>query len=116
MNTKKIKTLQVRIQRIKEKISGIEEMRQGSLSKQFNVCGNPKCRCKDPDNPQRHGPYFQISYTRKGKSTTEFVKKEMAADVKKELKNYQKFKKLMDEWIDLSIEIGKLRRQVHKNK
>ena len=116
MNTKKIKTLQVRIQRIKEKISGIEEMRPGSLSKQFNVCGNPKCRCKDPDNPQRHGPYFQISYTRKGKSTTEFVRKEMVTDVKKELKNYQEFKKLMDKWIDLSIDIGKLRRQVYKNK
>ena len=116
MNTKKIKQLQVRIDRIKEKISSIGEMRPGSLSKQFNVCGNPKCRCKDPDNPQRHGPYFQISYTRKGKSTTEFVRKEMVVDVKKELKNYQKFKKLTDEWIDLSIEIGKLRRQVYKNK
>ncbi len=111
MNTKRIVTLQERIQRIKEKILAIEEMRPGSLSEQFNVCGNPNCRCKDPDHPKKHGPYYQISYTRKGKSTTEFVRKEMVADVRRELKNYQKFKKLMDEWIDLSIEIGKLRRQ-----
>lgn len=114
MNTKKITALQERIRRIKEKILAIEQMRPGSLSKQFNVCGNPNCRCKDPDHPKKHGPYYQISYTRKGKSTTEFVRKEMLANVKKELKAYQEFKKLMDEWIDLSIEVGKLRRQEYK--
>lgn len=116
MNTKKIKQLQARIDRIKEKISSIGEMRPGSLSKQFNVCGNPRCRCKDPENPRKHGPYFQLSYTRKGKSTSEFVRKEMVAAVKEEIKNYQKFKKLMDEWIDLSIEIDKLHREMYKNK
>lgn len=111
MNTKRIAALQGRIRRIKEKILAIEEMRPGSLSEQFNVCGNPNCRCKDPDHPKKHGPYYQISYTRKGKSKTEFVRKEMVAGVKRELKNYQKFKKLVDEWIDLSIEVGKLSRQ-----
>ncbi len=94
----------------------IDEMRPGSLSEQFNVCGNPNCRCKDPDHPKKHGPYYQISYTRKGKSKTEFVRKEMVAGVKRELKNYQKFKKLVDEWIDLSIEVGKLSRQGYTKK
>lgn len=116
MNTKRIAALQERIQRIKAKILVIEEMRPGSLSEQFNVCGNPNCRCKDPDHPKKHGPYYQISYTRKGKSTTEFVRKEMVADVKRGLRDYQKFKKLMDDWIDLSIEIGKLRRQGYTKK
>ena len=108
--------MQARIRRIKGKILKFEEIRPGSLSEQFNVCGNPNCRCKAPKDPKKHGPYFQISYTRKGKSTTEFVRKEMVSDVKKELKNYQEFKKLMDEWIDLSIEIGKLRRQEYTKK
>ncbi len=116
MNTKKIETLQVRIERIKKKISLIEKIRPGSLSKQYNVCGNPTCRCKDPDNPKKHGPYFQLSYSRKGKSTSEFVMKEMVADVKKEIKNYQNFKKLMDEWIDLSMKIDRLRKEEYKNK
>jgi hypothetical protein len=114
MNTKRIAALQARIRRIKEKILAIEQMRPGSLSEQFNVCGNPNCRCKDPDHPKKHGPYYQISYTRKGKSTTEFVRKEILTDVKQELKAYQEFKKLTDEWIDLSIKIGKLRRQEYK--
>jgi hypothetical protein len=116
MNTKRIAELQGCIRRIKEKILAIDKMRPGSLSEQFNVCGNPNCRCKDPDHPKKHGPYYQISYTRKGKSTTEFVRKEMLASVKKELKAYQKFKELTDAWIDLSIKIGKLRRQEYTKK
>lgn len=115
MNTE-ITKLQKNIKRIKAKISDIGEMTPGSISTQFNVCGKPKCKCKDPDNPKKHGPYLQLSYTRKKKSTTEFIKKEMVADVRKELKNYQTFKKLMEEWIDLSIEIRKLRRGEYKKK
>ncbi len=116
MNTNKIIKLQERIKRIKAKISSINEMTPGSISKQFNVCGNPKCKCKDPDNPKKHGPYFQLSYTHKRKSTTEYIKKEVVADVRKELKNYHTFKKLTGEWIDLSIEIRKLRSKGYKKK
>jgi hypothetical protein len=87
------------------------EMRPGSLSKQYNVCGNPSCRCKDPKNPKKHGPYYQLSYTHKGKSTTEFVKKEMASVVRQQIRNFREFKKLTEEWIDLSVRIAKLRKK-----
>ena len=90
----KIAQCQERIRRIKVEISGIGEMTPGSISEQFNVCGNPNCRCKDPDNPQKHGPYLQLSYTRKKKSTTEFVRKEIAVDVRKAIENYHAFRKL----------------------
>jgi len=84
-------------------------MRPGSLSKQYNVCGNPGCRCKDPVKPKRHGPYLQLSYSRGGKSKTEFIRKEMAPRVRRELKNYKGFEQLRDELIDLSIELSRLR-------
>ncbi|MBC8247874.1 MAG: hypothetical protein H8E81_09830 [Deltaproteobacteria bacterium] len=112
----KIAQCQERIRRIKVEISGIGEMTPGSISEQFNVCGNPNCRCKDPDNPQKHGPYLQLSYTRKKKSTTEFVRKEIAVDVRKAIENYHAFRKLTEEWVDLSIEIRKLRRQGYRKR
>ena len=87
------------------------EMRPGSISKQYNVCGNPKCRCKDPENPKKHGPYFQLSYTHKGKSTTEFVKTENVDSAKQQISNFREFKKLTEEWIDLSVKIAKLRKK-----
>ena len=110
MKTKNIKNMQRQIEKIKEKLSRIGDMRPGSLSKQYNVCGNPTCRCKDKDNPKKHGPYYQISYTHKGKSKTEFVRKGMEKQVKNELKNYREFKRLTQQWVDLSLQIAGLRR------
>ena len=54
-----------KIESIKQKIIELEEMRPGSLSKQYNVCGTPNCKCKDKEKPQKHGPYYQLSYTHK---------------------------------------------------
>ncbi|MCF6176479.1 MAG: hypothetical protein L3J71_12020 [Victivallaceae bacterium] len=46
----------------------------GSVKKQYTTCGQPNCRCKDKVNPQKHGPYNQLSFSLKGKSSTMFVK------------------------------------------
>lgn len=112
MTTRSIASRQARIQRIKEELQALGDMRPGALSAQYNVCGNPTCRCKHPTGPQRHGPYCQLSYTHLGKSTTEFVRKADVAELKRQMKNYQRFKKLVDEWVDLSVTIGKLRKKL----
>lgn len=75
---------------------------------QYNVCGKAGCRCKATP-PEKHGPYYQVSYTRKGKSRSKFVKKEDLPTVNKQLKNYERMKLLMDRWIDLSMELSSLR-------
>jgi hypothetical protein len=109
MNDSKIDTLIKRISRIKRELMDLGEMRPGTLSKQDNVCGNPGCRCKDPVAPMKHGPYYQLSYSRHGKSKTMFVRKEMAPRIRRELKNYKRFVTLREEWIDVSIELSRLR-------
>lgn len=86
-------------------------MRPGSLSEQYNVCGKPNCRCKDPNYPRKHGPYYQLSYTYQGRSTTEFVKKEDVPQVSEQIANYARFKKLTDEWVSLSLQIAKSQRR-----
>ena len=116
MNTKEIARCRARIEEIKKYLSELGEMRPGSLSQQYNVCGNPTCRCKDKDNPQKHGPYYQVSYSHKGRSTTEFVKPDMVAETKKKLENFQTFKKLTAEWVDLSVTIAKLQKEATRKK
>ena len=110
-----VRALEKRIEIIKGKLSALGDMRPGSLSTQFNVCGNPTCRCKDKDNPKKHGPYYQLSYTHKGRSKSEFVKKEDLAEVKKQIRNYQRFKQLTGKWVDLSLEIARLRKSIKKD-
>ncbi len=104
----RISALEGQIERIKREIAGLGDLRPGSLSEQYNVCGNPNCRCKE-DPAKRHGPYYQISFTRKGRSRTKFVKRPHVSDVKKQLKNYTRLRDLIDSWIELSSELCELR-------
>jgi hypothetical protein len=113
--TNQVRALEKRIEIIKKKLAALGDMRPGSLSQQYNVCGNPTCRCKDPENPKKHGPYYQLSYTHTGRSTSEFVKKEDLAEVKKRIKNYQQFRALTGEWVDLSLELARLRKSIKKD-
>lgn len=105
---KRIRALEAQIERIKEELVGLGDLRPGSLSEQYNVCGNPNCRCKD-DPPKKHGPYYQLSFTRKGRSKTKFVKKPELPLVKQQLKNYRKLRSLVDRWLELSSELCQLR-------
>ena len=111
-----VEKLEEKIAAIKNALTELGDMRPGSLSEQYNVCGTANCRCKDPVDPKKHGPYFQLSYVHNGKSTSEFVKKARVATVKTEVKNYAKFKKLIDEWVDLSVQLGKARNQAETRK
>ena len=100
-----------RLEAIQQRLTQLGPMHPGSLGEQYNVCGNPTCRCKAPRQAVRHGPYHQLSYTRKGKSTTRFVRKEELRAVKQQLTNYARFRKLVERWIDLAMEISQLRRR-----
>ena len=100
-----------RIEEIKSAIMQLDELRPGSLGKQYNVCGNPKCRCKDKKNPRKHGPYYQLSYTWRGKSTSEFIRKQDVETTRSYMADYKNFMELKDEWIECSIQLSKLRKQ-----
>jgi uncharacterized protein DUF6788 len=108
MDTRREATLERQIEKVKRDLVALGDLRPGSLSTQYNVCGTPGCRCKATP-PEKHGPYYQVSYTRKGKSSTKFVKQKDLPAVRKQLKNYERMKLLMDRWIDLATELSTLR-------
>jgi hypothetical protein len=110
------KQIEKQIQRIKKELTELGELRPGSLSKQYNVCGKASCRCKDPEHPKRHGPYYQVSYGRKGKSSSAFVRPESLADVEKQLANYKRLKELVNRWIDLGLEHAQLQLKSSRKK
>ena len=102
-----LKNMEQRVAKIKSQLQNIGEMRPGSINKQFTVCGKAGCVCIAPEKPQKHGPYYQLSYGHNGKSTTQFIKKELLHTVMQQLKNYKKFKLLTTEWVDLALSIAK---------
>ena len=92
-----------RIEELTGKITGLGPMLPGSISEQWNVCGTPGCRCKDPDKPAKHGPYYQLSFTAGGKSSTMFVKKKDLPEARRRLTRYQQFKTLSTELVQAHI-------------
>jgi len=105
------KQLEARLARIQAELVALGPIHPGSLSIQYNVCGTPGCQCKDPRNPQKHGPYHQLSYTWRGKSTTRFVRPGLVAILKAKLARYQRFRELTAAWVDVAIALEALERQ-----
>lgn len=115
-NEQRIQSLENKIQETKTQLMALGEMRPGSLSKQYNVCGKPGCRCKDPDHPKRHGPYYQLSCVHRGKSTSQFIRPELRATVRAQTATFKKFRKLIDQWVDLALTIAKLKLDAARQK
>jgi hypothetical protein len=92
-----------RICQIKDALSQLGPILPGTISTQWNVCGKPGCRCKDPKKPQKHGPYYQLSFTIDGKSSTMFVKKADLKALRECVKRYKRFKELNAELLAAHI-------------
>src|ERR1700739_1149240 len=103
-----------KIEHLKKQLTELGPMHPGSLSEQYNVCGKPDCRCKDAKKPQKHGPYYQLSFTWRGKGRTRFVRAERLAGVRQKLANYRRFRELTDEGVGLGGELGKQEREQHR--
>ena len=105
-----------RVDKIKLALQKVGEMRPGSLNKQMTICGRSGCVCIDTKKPKRHGPYFQLSYVHQGKSTTQFIQKDLVPTVSQQLENYKTFKSLTTEWVTLALDIAKEKLIVDKQR
>ena len=101
-------SLEKHIQKIKQQIGELGDLRPGALSQQYNVCGSAGCQCK-ASPPIKHGPYYQISFKRHGKSSSQFVRDEDLHEVQQQLENYRTLRELVDEWVTLSAQLSTLR-------
>lgn len=74
-------------------------MRPGSISRQYR---NPK---------EKKRPFYQISYTRRMKSRSEYVQPENLAVLRRETANFRRFRKLVDRWVELALNLSQLQIQ-----
>ena len=50
------------------------------------------------------------------KSRTEYVRREWGTEIRKQIATHKRFKRLIDQWVDLSIEHSKLTMQIANTK
>lgn len=103
MQHKKIQKLEDKIKKLKQSIVGLGSLRPGSVTQQ--IAGGPGRK------PRR---YWQISYTYKMRSRTDYLRDDLVEAVKREALEYKKFKKIVDEIIDLSIQLSKEKIEIAK--
>ena len=83
-----------RIESLKKQIVDLGPVLPGSISQQWNVCGKAGCRCKDPKQPRKHGPYYQLSFTVGGKSSSMFLHKEDLRLARQAITRYRTLRQL----------------------
>ena len=102
MTNKKVETILKKIKILKTDLVNIGDMRPGSVTQQFY-------------KRDKRWPYWQISYTRNKRSKTEYLREEFVDKVRAEVRNYKKFKILVDELIALNIELSQERLKILKS-
>ena len=103
MTKKRLAQIENRIEKIKADLVAIDEMRPGSLTRQY----------KDPKNAS--GAYYQLSFTLNMKSRTDYISRDAVKDVRRQVGNYKRFKSLSAEWVALSIEQSRLKQKLKLN-
>ena len=91
------------IQKIQTQLARLGPMRPGTLTRQY----------RHPERQQ--GAYYQLSYTYQMKSHTEYVSKGQVALIRQEIATYQRYKKLIAQWIDLALQRSRLRMQLARS-
>ena len=94
-------SIETEIAKIKKALLELERMHPGSLSQQKRSRGNT---------------YHQLSYSHRGKGHTNYVRPEDVPEVMREIENYRRFRGLTTKWVELAIELAKLRRDEGKSK
>ena len=88
--------IEKKIEKIKQELQTIQQMRPGSLTRQYQ---NPK---------DKTGAYYQLSYTHKMKSRTEYVRSELVPGIREEISEYKRFRVLVNQWVELEIMRSKM--------
>ncbi len=104
MTNKRLDEIRKRIARIKAELTAIDDMRPGSLTRQYK------------DRARHSGAYYQLSYTRDMKSRTEYIARQCLREVRRQIANYQRCKALTTEWIALSIEQCRLKMKLRRRR
>lgn len=93
--------IEAEIDRIKKSLAQLGRMHPGSLSSQKRARG---------------GEYHQLSYSHGGRGYTKYVRPEDVPKVRQELGNYRRFRELTSKWVQLEIELAKLKRDRSRSK
>ena len=98
---KKLNTCKQEYEQIKATIYDVGFIVEGSISRVYTRCGKKKCRCNE-NKELRHGPYYQLTWKKKGKTISRFLSNEMANLFKEWAENRNKLNLIVKKMNEIS--------------
>jgi len=85
-------------------LAGIGDCRPGSLVKRFRRCGKPSCHCAR-EGAEGHGPSYSLTRAVNGKTVTKIIPADLIEETKRQLAEFQRFKKLVHDFTETNIRV-----------
>jgi len=87
---------------LKSKTYALGDLAIGTIQWRWNVCGNPKCKCK---SGKKHGPqpYLAFSSKKEKRMISIYLPKDEVADMERRIENFQNFRDELEELLILEL-------------
>ena len=108
MPDEQIAALERRHAHLRSQLALIGEMRSGSLTERCRRCGKAHCRCGRPGDSGR-GPILSLTRKRFGKTATRIIPSHAATEIRAEVAEYRRFRRLSKELIEVSDALSEAR-------
>jgi hypothetical protein len=100
--------LEAQRERLKLQLSGLGDLRPGSLVERFRKCGKPNCHCARPGEPG-HGPSWSLTHDVKGKTATKIIPKAFVPQTREHIAEYQRLRHITSELVTVNEQICEAR-------
>lgn len=105
--TEQLEGYRARIAELAGQLADVGFMSQGSVVLRHTYCANPGCHCH-ADPPVRHGPYWQWTRAKGGRTITRRITAEQAALYQEWIANRRRALAIITEIEDLSERAGQV--------
>src|ERR1035437_6919896 len=100
--------LEAQRERLKLQLSGLGDLRPGSLVERYRKCGKPNCHCAQPGEPG-HGPSWSLTHDVKGKTATRIIPEALVPQTREQIAEYRRLRHLTSDLVEVKEKICEAR-------
>lgn len=100
--------LETQREHLKLQLSGLGDLRPGSLLERYRKCGKPNCHCALSDDAG-HGPSWSLTHDVKGRTATKVIPESFVAQTRVQIAEYRRLRDLTRDLVGVNEKICEAR-------
>jgi hypothetical protein len=100
--------LETQRENLKLQLSGLGDLRPGSLVERYRKCGKPNCHCAKP-GAAGHGPSWSLTHDVKGKTATKVIPETFVPQTREQIAEYRRLRQLTRDLVGVNEKICEAR-------